>query len=134
MNRKIKFRAWDKEENKMWEVIAIHFHDGNLDVELQNKEDNKNFSHKTISYVKDMIMQYTGLKDKNGKEIYEGDIIRFVNTNFPSNMYCEVKYEISSFILVREYNTMIDLLYYIDTDNIEVIGNIFENPELLKQD
>lgn len=64
-------------------------------------------------------MQYTGLKDKNGKEIYEGDIVEWYGTNGMCRM--KMKYDITH----QKY------IPYINSSS-EVIGNIYENPELLK--
>ena len=68
--REIKFRAWDTDKNKMVKVDTIDFYNGNVnDVDFYNQE--IHFGYSTV------LMQYTGLKDKNGTEIYEGDVVEF---------------------------------------------------------
>lgn len=118
MEREIKFRAWDKERNfmkyhKLW--------------------DNTMPSNWDIHYI---LMQYTGLKDKNGKEIYEGDIYKMFYKNYLISFYngsfC------SSIIGTKDYTplnwqiTIFDILEDNFSNSIEIIGNIYENPELLK--
>lgn len=106
--REIKFRAWDLVEKQM-----------NGDV--QNSRQVYTFFHST-EYV---LMQYTGLKDKNGKEIYEGDILK---TNF-GRTAAVVWYRRGFFVDAPEHpEGVTDFLVW---EQSEIIGNIYENPELL---
>lgn len=113
MNREIKFRAWDKKQNKMREDIQI-FYGSFWDI-LKDK-----------SWV---VMQFTGLTDKNGKEIYEGDIL--------DNVYNKWKVfwvdNIASFRLEKQgvENTTISMYQPEIISDCEIVGNIYENPELL---
>lgn len=105
--RDIKFRAWDKIENKMWYPDAIRF---DLGKPLNMKNNGIGgwvtfFEHEGLH---DPIMQYTGLKDKNGKEIYEDDILRTKEGNIAIAVLCIIQ------------------------DEYEIIGNIYQNQELLK--
>ena len=75
------------------------------------------------------FMQYTGLKDKNGKEIYEGDILNIVTYGSEEQKYiAKVQFDESRYIVRNKYGYA--PLY--DLPPHEVIGNIYENPELLK--
>lgn len=120
--REIKFRAWDKIEGKMWNPIVGH--DGVL------MASNQLGGYVSFPVNQDPLMQYTGLKDKNGKEIYEGDIVKPEYHDMP----CEVKFGRCWFYLDGDFDVKSDDLLGNYTDNnIEVIGNIVENPELLEK-
>ena len=112
MNREIKFRAWDKRFKKM---------DYASPMAILNIEDN---DHE--------IMQYTGLKDKNGKEIYEGDI---VVDKYTKETNCEVFFYDGAFRVGKGAPRGVITLSSMFVKNaplVEVIGNIYESPELLK--
>jgi hypothetical protein len=73
-----------------------------------------------------ILMQFTGLHDKNGKEIYEGDILK---TNHTDSL--TVVFENGSFCFVNNINSGSDRLHQNRTEKLFVIGNIYENPELI---
>ena len=110
--REIKFRAWDKEEQKMldWDKFF------NLDIAQV-------FESKGSWGV--YPMQYTGLKDKNGVEFFEGDI----GWDDHQEVHGQVIFENGAFKYEWE-NISEDL--FEATDDIEIVGNIHENPELLE--
>ena len=121
--RKIKFRAWDKENEKMMKVSSIS---------LENKEIAvKDFGTYHFFRIKDIeLMQYIGLKDKNDKEIYEGDIV-ILNDAEEENR-CIVKYKYGSYILVD--GDLREDLSNVESDKfLEVVGNIYENKNLLEE-
>lgn len=123
--REIKFRAWDREMQEwyLWETIEAEF----LGLILQGK------------YPEFILMQYTGLKDKNGKEMYEGDILEWSVTETHGGVVRQldvVEWENGAFI-TRSPKYQDGESFYDDgnreqitTESI-VIGNIYENPELL---
>jgi len=123
MKREIKFRVWDKDDKKMINIGRIDIADGTCRYYL--------FEGKFYDYWNDVeIMQYTGLKDKNGKEIYEGDILQFTdnyNTDIPPHIGV-VKFNNASFYIT---DGAYSCYRWIDI-NVEIIGNIYENPELIK--
>jgi len=120
--RIIKFRAWDRANNTM----TMPF----------NLEDIRDEEHQANYENFDYIMQYTGLKDKNGKEIYEGDIMMGFFLKEPMEVYYDNK--LCAFQL-RNKNTLCwrqGLIFIKDEDerkkDLKVIGNIYENKDLLK--
>jgi len=114
--REIKFRAWDKEDKKMLYGIEREY-----DYKLGEGDCFGDFLDNKEWYV---VMQFTDLKDKNGKEIYEGDIVK---QHFYNSMWFDVidKVEIDSLFGVNLRTGIKDCEW-------EIIGNIYENPKLLK--
>jgi len=148
--REIKFRAWDNDEKQMGNVMGFYLHkDGWVDIEiLEEREDSdmKDEEYDDVEWRARMknctLMQYTGLKDKNGKEIYEGDIATVPNMNYdPSegdapNLSKKVVYEIGAFKIVDLDDDSCEEIYeYWEKEDtlvdFEIIGNIYENKELL---
>lgn len=135
MSREIKFRAWLKEDKKMVNVETMDFTDKSIQ-HLKKSEINNAYILRRESFDDVELMQYTGLTDKNGTEIYEGDIIKY---KFPYDRrlihISPVKFleTETSFGIKDRYGNEIPL-YRITTGNFfEVIGNIYENPELLEE-
>ena len=133
--RKLKFRAWLKEEKKMVNVETMDFTDKSIQYLEKNEFINAYLLRRMI-FDDIELMQYTGLKDKNGKEIYEGDIIKY---KFPYDTRLKhispVKFleTEASFGIKDRYGNEIPL-YTISANNyFEVIGNIYENKNLLEE-
>ena len=124
--REIKFRAWYKYGKKMVDLykitpLAVADHNGTMDGLFLPFDNNM------------ILMQYTGLIDKNGKEIYEGDVVRAIYPNIPIDEYVDLD---QTFVVEWEnrYPNNSFLGYNLGLfDSIEIIGNIWENPGLISQ-
>ena len=127
--RTIKFRAWDKKENR-WLFGYKEMGGFNLMGEIIMLGE---FSSIPLEKLKDVeIMQFTGLLDKNGKEIYEGDLIRYY-LNFTDASINEIRQCIwyHSGFGFKKPDEEDQSALYMQTNRLEVIGNIYSNPELL---
>lgn len=124
--RVIKFRAWDSENRQMLDVQELNFEDCFYGGEMQIKTTmyNDYFDYREMP-----LMQYTGLKDKNGKEIYEGDIVK-LGTYTKGVVEYSNKY--AQFIIINTKTIEYECEPLGDYEKIEVIGNRYDNPELLK--
>lgn len=133
--REIKFRAWDIDSSEM-----IYTEENRIDFFFDFQDTLKLFMAKEDDFAEDRkvyLMQFTGLKDKNGNEIYEGDILRYKSSHpkhkntFFNNV---VEYASGQSLVgwrMRNGKTVVKATPYKFMSS-EIIGNIHENPELLK--
>lgn len=126
-----KFRAWLKGDKEMVDVDEIAFRTNWIRVFYE-----LNYYWFKFDDVK--LMQSTGLFDKNGREIFEGDVVQYQNTKVPSaDSKGIVKYfdNWAMFGIDVEYNEPRALFFngLADHISLEVVGNIYENPELLEE-
>jgi uncharacterized phage protein (TIGR01671 family) len=133
--REIKFRAWHKDSQRMHyseDLIGpggwvIQFHGVPLEIGIRGVFEPENVE----------LMQYTGLEDKNGKEIYEGDIVRTTRISVgiwrvrARKLIDEVVYQPGAFTIGRGAAAQLISPYRGD---LEVIGNIYEHPELIERE
>lgn len=123
--REIKFRVWDKDDREM--IYGI-------DECLMNWDNLKRRVDRFLNMPSHIpVMQYTGLKDRDSKEIWEGDIIEYELTGYPKDK-CKGKVfwddERAGFDPFVDYDD--DCNIHVDMETVKKIGNIYENPELLK--
>lgn len=125
MNREIKFRMWHKKSKKMFDVESINFKDRSL-----NMWNSVMYTLSTFSLDDVILMQYTGLHDKNGKEIYEGDIVKYRDSR--GQHIEKVIFDKGCFYAGMHWGSSTRVApKLINTRITEVIGNIYDNPELL---
>lgn len=143
MSREIKFRAWDFNDKQMQQVTALYF-------ELDRVREVETLEHKGV-YIRNFadpeeitVMQSTGLKDKNGIEIYEGDILR-------SHHFYDTEGKELKLSHIVQWSEKYSGWYALNVDSMDegdgsqqlwaymrnaiephVIGNIHENPELME--
>lgn len=139
-----KFRAWDKENDRMiypsTEGVCFELDDDGiniLDVSGDYPEDH------TFPAIDSFLMQSTGLKDKNGVEIFEADVVKVSDGSNEEDSYFSVvknyadegypAFDIEAPSSWHYESNVLSTIMGGDYETIEVIGNIYENPELLEQ-
>jgi len=151
MSREFKFRVWDKKKNKWLDPNKYAPHLINFNgIILKSPGPYSNLENININHLeyteifnqdRFVIQQYTSIKDFYGKEIYEGDVVKYDwvwepnDEEFKEQHKCsEVKFICSNngvgFLFLSDDDDTCENKFFIPP-NIKVIGNIFENPELL---
>lgn len=108
MTREIEFAFWNKQKKEMWSVQSIDWNAR----EVCNGGD-------IASLGDGILLQYTGLKDKNGKKIYEGDIVSISGQG---------NYKVED--ICKDFDMLVNAI--VEGDLNKIVGNIYKNPELLK--
>ena len=131
--RELKFRAWLNKEKEMVEVKSIHLSTKKI---MYGRSGKYNYGNKAVNIDEVMLMQFTGVKDKNNREICEGDVAKL-----PAYLTNYTQYAVCKWI--DNTNSVEDVIGFAFEDmsgkrvrndeweDYEIIGNIFENSELL---
>lgn len=146
--RVIKYRVWDKDLNKM-HICGENVHDSMQFLDNQacyyNLQNGCGSLPEEIGEGTYELMQFTGLKDKNGQEIYEGDIVKYSRVQYTDcsrtkieamapPIVGEVYYSNSLWLGIKNKNDTgrVFMPGTIDSEEFEIISNIYENPEMLE--
>lgn len=131
--RPIKFRAWDgKKMSQPFFLHELEGYEGECNAVVHNEGDGEDWYQWTIAEngmpsKNTVILQFTGLKDKNGKEIFESYIIRFVEDK--EDWFNQIGFEDGSFVRFFDDGTSTPINQKSMSQAV-IIGNIYENPEL----
>lgn len=134
--KQIEFRCWNVDENRMDIPSMLDFINSGYWVQTGQSSEHGFWVYPPEEFI---LLRFTGLYDKNGKEIYEGDIVKTYH-----NFILIVAFEYGAFVLKNKQDTHCAVLGWqsdyesnemdwADLDDIEVIGNIYENKELLNE-
>ena len=123
-----KFRAWMKSLKWMCDVTNISFDSKFVDICQQG--DTERYTEMSVEFDEITLMQSTGLHDKNGKEIFEGDVVKLAKDVYSEPTYYEViRHRGGAYRLESKQHGCELWLRHTDC---EVVGNVYENPELLE--
>jgi hypothetical protein len=126
--KKFKMKAWLMKEKKMVAIIGIDF---NYEYIRYTEDDNLfNENYKTAEFKNIELLQFTGLKDNGGQELYEADVIKF--NDGIDDIYGLISYDDEDGTYRVSYENITEHLSEREGD-FEIVGNIFENPNLHEQ-
>ena len=126
--KELKIKAWLKKEKKMVSIIGIDFNYGYI---RYTEDDNLFNSDYKVAEFKDIeLLQFTGLKDNGGQELYEADVIKF--NDGIDDIYGLISYDDEDATYRVSYENITEHLSDREGD-FEIVGNIFENPDLHEQ-
>ena len=126
--KEFKMKAWLKKEKKMVAIIGIDF---NYEYIRYTEDDNLfNENYKTAEFKDIELLQFSGAKDKAGQELYEADVIKF--NDGIDDIYGLISYDDEDGSYRVSYENITEHLSDLEGD-FEIVGNIFENPDLHEQ-
>ena len=126
--KELKIKAWLKKEKKMVSIIGIDF---NYEYIRYTEDDNLfNENYKTAEFKNIELLQFSGVKDKAGQELYEADVIKF--NDGIDDIYGLISYDDEDGAYRVSYENITEHLLEREGD-FEIVGNIFENPDLHEQ-
>jgi hypothetical protein len=126
--KEFKMKAWLKKEKKMVAIIGIDF---NYEYIRYTEDDNLfNSDYKTAEFKDIELLQFSGVKDKAGQELYEADVIKF--NDGIDDIYGLISYDDEDGAYRVSYENITEHLSDLEGD-FEIVGNIFENPDLHEQ-
>lgn len=132
MKREIKFRVWDHNTDTMMIPDNFEFYDGKIGWIDAGREAGPESGNDGYPDQFD-LMQYTGLHDKNGKEVYENDILKCDRPAYHQNPKFVVKDWVLGKLILRDVPVKgFGTSFWSNGNDVEVIGNIYENPDLLE--
>lgn len=126
--REIKFRGFNNFNNGWIYGSLVEIYE-----DCHILKEGKTFFDRHTKVDKDSIGQYTGLKDKYNNEIYEGDILELTYFDDSKNVMYVSYNDSAKFVLIEQVKNLSINMEFFDKENMEVIGNIYEDKELLRK-
>ena len=132
--REAKLKAWVKERKIMADVLIVNYKESTVQLPIETDVTDDYWWDETVwSFEEIELLQYTGLNDKNGKEIYEGDVVKYLDGEF--SFIAKVAWSDWMWYLEGinpKESFMFDDVADNETADVEIIGNIYEHPHLLE--